>query len=433
VDFRKYDGGIQVDEQKILIAGAGMAGLFSALALARKGVDVVLITGRGKTGQFADVDLGPAHVIGAGATQSLQRHFPDLIAEISDRGAHFADYPADSPDQEDLQVLRCKRSLISSALWSKIEKEESVTLINDRVTEIVKCKDRKDEKKVAIRTANSGDFFSDLIVNAAGRRTFRGHEAREQVHRTKYPLRYFTAWYLADYDSEEFVYGMKMDTDFGFVSGFAANGNWICVAIVGYREAVIPYQLNQRKNFDELLKNVCPAIHREILRVGARGIGRVVVANNLGSDPPTTVRFSNQHMVNVGDARLVTNPMFGRGIALAFQSAEAIVNFDGSSCAALESKLNHWARDWHVADVAQSEDFLDRFASLQHVPIEPRPEIEAFRSALRTTRDLSLGGNIQAKNILLRFSQSISSPNEMLNFYLSQTQRTSPTIPEMEG
>jgi len=53
VDFRKYDGGIQVDEQKILIAGAGMAGLFSALALARKGVDVVLITGRGKTGQFA--------------------------------------------------------------------------------------------------------------------------------------------------------------------------------------------------------------------------------------------------------------------------------------------------------------------------------------------------------------------------------------------
>jgi 2-polyprenyl-6-methoxyphenol hydroxylase-like FAD-dependent oxidoreductase len=169
---------------RVVVAGGGVAGLASALALARAGHDVTVLER-----DVVDPNTSPSEIFGVerrGIPHYIQPHAflprgrellarwaPDVLDSLLDAGAHPQDLAAKlhgprEPGDEQLVYLWARRPLIEWALRRAAAAEPAVEIVaGAKVAGLITTDDRAPR---AIGVATEADEFrGELIVDALGR------------------------------------------------------------------------------------------------------------------------------------------------------------------------------------------------------------------------------------------------------------------------
>ena len=170
---------------KIVVLGAGVAGLATALALARDGHEVVLVErDEMKVGEPLDAPgwsrRGIPHFLQAHAFTSrgrleLRTHFPDVFGALLDAGADdiplWRKLPGEHrPGDEDLAMVGVRRPLIEWALRRSAMAEAGISVASGVGAVGLEGDPSPTPRVRGVRTT-AGVIEADIVVDAMGRRS----------------------------------------------------------------------------------------------------------------------------------------------------------------------------------------------------------------------------------------------------------------------
>src|SRR5690242_13683794 len=129
---------------KTVVIGAGPTGLFTAIALARRGREVVVVDrepGPPRHGEWQRrgvMQFGHAHSFRGQVVEALRDELPDVLDGLISGGASV---PTQAHDGRPA-ALRCRRSVFERALWQCAAGQPLLNLITGHADELVVEHDR---------------------------------------------------------------------------------------------------------------------------------------------------------------------------------------------------------------------------------------------------------------------------------------------------
>lgn len=334
-------------ENHVAVVGAGVAGLCSALALARSGHRVTLIE--------RDAAPAPASVEEAfswarrGAPQFHHSHvfmprlrllwrdrFPDVYKALLDAGVpeHEATtlFGADAGD--DFLLMPCRRTTYEWVLRRVIDADPGIEMrTGTAVVGLVGSEgaDGAAPTITGVRLADGTAVDADLVVVTSGRRgdvpawlAEFGVEIPEAAEDSGicYLSRFYEA--LPDHEIDPFGYAVARRAGIAFC-GFEADNRTLSITmVVDPSDSEMRRHLREPANFDaacrlmpELAPLVDPEHFRPLTEVHVMGglVNRLRTFTD-GAGAPLA-----KGLLAVGDAYLVTNPAYGRGCTIAMIQA----------------------------------------------------------------------------------------------------------------
>ncbi len=341
--------------EKVAVVGAGIAGMCTALALAKQEFDVTVFE-RDIPPPDGDADEAFFGWLRRGAAQFrhphaflglmcslLEEHYPDLLEDFFAAGArrvdfkdmvppHLLDQYTPEPGDEKLWVLMCRRATMETVLRRYVERHANIAIHNTTyVTQVrterrdgtlsvtgLELTDRTDGNKKSV-------FHADTYVDATGRSSkFRqwlmaaGAQIDEQ--RDDAEIVYYTRHYKLKAGVEE---PSRHDNepsagDLGYLKYgvFPGEGGHFAVIIcVPNGETALRAAVKDGDKFDAICRTV-PGLVPWIAEDKAEattpsfGIGEIhaVWRKFVQADEPQALNF-----FAVGDACARTNPLYGRG------------------------------------------------------------------------------------------------------------------------
>jgi 2-polyprenyl-6-methoxyphenol hydroxylase-like FAD-dependent oxidoreductase len=164
---------------RVAIVGAGPTGLYTSLALARRGHAVVVVdrdTGPAPDGQWRRagvMQFHHPHAFRSQVVDALRAEAPDVLDALLAAGAE----PAVLPDQpERVLGLRCRRMTFERVLRAAVVAEPGVTLHHGHAEEVL-----TEEGRAVGLQVDGQRLDADLVLDASGRsgRLGRGLRAPE--------------------------------------------------------------------------------------------------------------------------------------------------------------------------------------------------------------------------------------------------------------
>ena len=386
----------------VVVIGAGVAGLGSALSLARAGHQVTLVE-RDATPLPADADAAfewdrrgapqvrHSHALLARLRNLLRDRYPDVLADLLAAGAtelHFTDTlpieitdRAPRPGDEDLVALACRRTTFEWVLRRAVLAADRVTLLDgvtvDSLT--VADGDARDPsaapRVTGVRVTHAGGHSevleADLVVGAVGRRSAVprwladiGVEPASTEEDTG--IVYFSRFYRLLPDAETPAADGPIGGDLGYLKYAVFQGDnrtfSVTFATATGDDALRSCLLNPDL-FDLAAANL-PSTAAWVEAGRAEAITPVHVMGGLLNRRVDYLDDAGQPLVlgfhAIGDAHTCTNPLYGRGCSLAMVGATLLTDaLDGHPDDAVAQSLAYEAaaaeqiRPWYVASVAQ--------------------------------------------------------------------------------
>ena len=376
---------------RVVVIGAGVAGLIAALFLARDGHEVVLLE-RDATPLPEDADAaftwdrrGAAQVRHPHAFLGLLRNLlrdelPDVRADLIVAGAsevawrdiapETLDDRSPQPGDDDMALIACRRTTFEWVLRRAALRTERVELRDGvKVTDLLTEPHALAPRVTGVRTS-AGDVATDLVVDAGGRhsaiRTLLGDVGvrfREEKHDTD--MAYISRFYrlrpgAAEPDRQAFNGGALGYLGYGVFRG--DNRTFSVTLAVGTDDAELRALVASR--FD-LAASLLPAARSWVDPAASEPIAQVhVMAGTINRVRDLVVdgRPVVLGLVAVGDALVCTNPLYGRGCALGGVHARLLATAlrdHGGDFEALALQLHEGAQreivPWYQASVAQDE------------------------------------------------------------------------------
>jgi len=345
--------------QSIAVVGAGICGMFTGLALSRRGFSVTLFErdvpppkGDAEQAFFSWQRRGAAqfrhpHAFLGLMCNLLEQNYPDLLHELLDAGArkvgfedmvpgHLQSQYTPEPGDEQLWVLMCRRATIETVLRRYVEREKTLTIANTTyVTDVLLEEQGEHAGKVLVtkgleltdrQDANKkSQHFADLIIDATGRagkfnKWLGAKGAKITEERDDAEIVYYTRHYALKPGVEE----PKRDSDnpsagdlgylkYGVFPG--DNGNFALIICIHNEEHELREAVKDPILFDAICDSI-PGVQPWIAKENADattapfGIGQIhaVWRDYVHEDGPQLLNF-----FAVGDAASRTNPLYGRG------------------------------------------------------------------------------------------------------------------------
>ncbi|HEX3333823.1 MAG TPA: hypothetical protein VHS57_05750 [Acidimicrobiales bacterium] len=435
-------------ETPVVVAGGSVAGLATALALGRKGHRVTVLE-RDPLAEFADAEAAFAaerrgapqahqtHGFLARLTVTLRRQFPDIWQALLDAGAESMTLtgglgPPEEGD-DDLNVLIVRRTTFEWALRDAVRRETSVEY--RPATEVVGLLAGGGHMDDAARGAavphvcgvrlSDGTELPGDVVACTGRRGplvswlgDLGAEITEEVADTH--IVYLTRWYRRP-DGAPTDVDARLGGDFGYLKYLAVpcDGSTFSVTLaVRSSDRELRSQLMEPDAFDRACR-VLPGPDRFVAAGPVVPLGPVLPMGGLINRLRHFTAPDGRPLVTglhaVGDAHTCTNPMYGRGCALAFVQATLLAEAyaaHGDDAAARATayealsarEIEPWFRTAVVMDSVGDSD---------GVPKEPDPMRRRFGVLVA---DVMLGraaDPVVARG-LLRMINTLVRPDELM-------------------
>jgi 2-polyprenyl-6-methoxyphenol hydroxylase-like FAD-dependent oxidoreductase len=341
--------------ERILVLGAGMAGLSTALALSGTGRDLTLLERdppppEGSADDaFADWDrkgvaqLRHSHAFLARLHILIRDHHPDLLIELAAAGCRqirFADglWPGlkasyvPAPGDADLTILTSRRTTLEAVMRRYVLRQPGVRLVTgtrvrglltERVDSDLIVRGVKAEDAAGVR-----DWPADLVVDAGG----RGSRAIEWLGQAGLIIEqetapagilYFTRHYRLRAGMTEPERGNTPGTgDLGYIKyGIfpADNGCFSITLAVPEIELELRRAVLLPEQFDAICGNL-PGIARWTDPARAEPRSRVFGMGDLSSRWHHMLKRGRplvQGFLPLGDSVIRTNPLYGRGCSFA--------------------------------------------------------------------------------------------------------------------
>lgn len=343
-----------MEQLDVIVVGAGIGGLGSALALSRAGHRVTMVE-RDDTPMPPDPEsafdwdrrgapqVRHPHVFLGLARTILRDRFPDVLDRLTALGI---EPPTPSSmgggafqlDEEtiellasddDLRMLPVRRTTFEWVMRSVVLEEPNVTFRVGVGVAGVECKEVSDGPPVVtgVRLEDDSVLSADLVVATSGRRgdvpawlAVHGIEIDETVNDAG--VVYFSRFYRADGDYE-----------FGFRAAFGAGigvgcigsdaGTYSITAFVDKKDKELRSHLNDNARFEATMA-LLPEI-ADVVEAQGEPIHPVHCMTGLINRIRTFTDSAGTPLVSgfvaVGDAHTCTNPAYGRGMSLALKQA----------------------------------------------------------------------------------------------------------------
>lgn len=392
--------------EKVLVIGAGMAGLWVALALAPTGREVVLLDrdppppdggadeafetwARRGVGQ-----LRHSHAFLARLRLLIRDQHPELLAELHAAGcrdlgldgsltaAHRKRYRPE-PIDDDLVILTSRRTTLELVIRRYVARLPGVTLRSGVFVRELLVEPGPTPRVTGVRIDDEGateDLAADVVVDAAGRTsqaieqlTAAGATIPEEAEGAG--VIYFTRHYRLRPGAEEppRASAAPSNGDMGYLKFgvFPGDNGWFSITLClpeieeALRQAVVDPQV-----FDAVCR-LLPGPARWIEPDRAEGMSRVFGMGQLESrwrEYAPEGRAAVLGFFAVGDSLVRTNPLYGRGCSFAAVGAQGLRG-------ALDA----------TPDPAER---LARYSRAAHAELRPYFEVmrDSDRSAIRRAR-----------------------------------------------
>lgn len=428
-----------------MVAGGSVAGLATALALGRQGHRVTVVE-RDPLAEFADAEAAFAaerrgapqahqtHGFLARLTVILRREFPDIWQALLDAGAESMTLtrglgPPEEGD-DDLNVLIVRRTTFEWALREAVRHEPLVEYRSGvEVAGLIGAgADGNGHGAVphvsGVRLGDGTELPGDVVV-CTGRRgplvswlADLGVEVTEEVADTH--IVYLTRWYKMPLGAPKDV-DARLGGDFGYLKYLAVpcDGSTFSVTLaVRSSDSELRTALLEPDAFDRAC-HVLPGPDRflgagPVVPLGpVRPMGGLINRLRHFTAPDGAALVTGLHVV--GDAHTCTNPMYGRGCALAFVQATLLAQAYAAHgddaaerAAAYEALSAREVEPWFRTAVV-----MDSMGDSDGVPKEPDPMARRFGALVA---DVMLGRSsdpVVARG-LLRMINTLVRPDELM-------------------
>jgi len=408
----------------ILIVGAGIAGLGSAMALAREGRQITLLdrdpppstdtqTAFEKWERKGVTQLRHSHVfLGCLVSLIRERHprLHEMLLEAGAREIGFADslppqlreaYKAQAADAE-MAFLFSRRTTLEHVMRAYVQTLPGVTfetgvrvrsLATERAGEMLKVIGinlETDTSPLHVRTA-------DLVIDAAGRNSILTDDLRSQgatIEEERNPagILYFTRHYrLKEGQVEPPRDNIPGAGDLGYIKFgvFAADNRHFSITLaVPEIEQQLRLVTVNPATFDAICSRI-PGMARWIDPARADPVTRVFGMGNLFNVWRHHVHDGRPQALNffsVGDAAIRTNPLYGRGCSLSVMHAHILSDIldrtpDAATRAIMfDQESRRQIRPFWDAIVKQDNGAIRRARNEQKQGYKPRLKARLIRS-----------------------------------------------------
>lgn len=450
--------------ERIVVVGSGIAGMCTALALAKRGHRVTVLE-RDTPPPEGDADQAFFNWPRRGATQFrhphaflglmcnlLEQDYPDLLDEFYAAGARRVEFPEmlspelegryrPAPGDEKLWVLMCRRAIIETVLRRYVERYPDVEIVNGitidgllterrgRALTVTGLKVRRD-----CAERFGGEIRADVVIDASGRTTrfprwLEAQGARVEEENDDAEIVYYTRHYRRTPGVEEPARGGKDRSagDLGYIK-FGVfpgdNGSFAIIVCLHNAETELREAIKHGEAFDAICQSIpgvapwlkpgCYEATTEPFGIGdIRAVWRYFVADG---------RPLAQGFFAVGDAALRTNPLYGRGCSTGILHAHLLAGVIDSVADPISRALVFDARSRSelrpIFEASRTEDksgIRRAVASRQGELLEPSPSFKrrlglAFGDAIAA----AARNNLHVMRGMLRTVNLLEKPGDFL-------------------
>jgi len=447
---------------RVVVVGAGVAGLGAALALGRAGHEVTVVE-RDATPLPEDPDsafwwdrrgapqVRHSHAFLARLHNVLRDRHPDVLASLLDAGAtelRFAEGMPDTiedrsprPGDENLVALACRRTTFEWVLRKASLASPGVSLLDGVVVDGLTASDDPSglRRATGVHLADSRTVDGDLVVLAGGRRgdvpawfaAIGAAEVEEDDEDTG--IVYWSRFYRLT--GEAPVSDGPIGGDLGYLkfAVFQGDSGTFSVTLATSNEDATMRALSSPERFDAAATALepigpwlAPGVSEAITEVHPMAKLRNRIRRFVVDGRPAALG-----VVAIGDAHTCTNPLYGRGCSLGIVHAELLADavaehasFDDAFHLAFEEATAREIEPWYVASVTQ--DRAQR-AEAHRLLLESRGEAtetdesdpeevqrQFMRSVLREGLLPALRTDASVFRAFLRGFNLLSSPDALL-------------------
>ena len=397
-----HGGGKRGNLDALVIVGAGPTGLYTAVALARRGHQVTVI----------DRDPGPDDGQSWDRKGVMQFHHPHhfrqqvaeaLLAEMPevwDGLLAAGAVPARLPGQPGVPAgLRCRRLTFERVLRSAAEAEPGVRLRTGHVDEVCCERGRATGVQVGGRQVDA-----DLVIDAGGRAGRLTRALRGPAEGGDCGIAYVSRQYQmlpgAAAGPVNAPFGV-METYPGYVVAVFIHDNQIISALIARASTDRPLAaLRTRAAFDAATRAV-PALAAWTDPGRSRPITPVLPGGRLYNSYQGQLngagRVALDGLIYAGDSVCTTNPAAGRGVTTSLQQARQLIGLlgehgrDFTSCSLA---FDHWCaghiKPWFDDHVYWDADLIRRWSGQDVDLTRPLPP-DLIMAAAQADPEMSQG------------------------------------------
>jgi 2-polyprenyl-6-methoxyphenol hydroxylase-like FAD-dependent oxidoreductase len=335
---------------RVAIIGGSLSGLFTGLALARRGIDAEIIErddierSGGGDGEFrrGAPQARHSHAFQALGRRAMKAELPEVWDALLAAGARempigagiLADgIGAPVDDDPELVGLACRRSLLESVVRDCARRQPGVTFRSGTaVTGLVTA--RANTPAVSGVTTSAGPVTADVVVDASGRASGllgwlrEGGVAQPLEHAESCGIAYFTRYYRVRRWPEITLNRGLGSGLFGATSAaiaFPCDNDALSITLALPAGDAELRRLGRDPAFTEAVRLhamasawIEPDVAEPVSEIAAMAHIENRLRRFVVNGEPLVVGF-----VPVGDAACITNPAFGRGMSLALVHAIA--------------------------------------------------------------------------------------------------------------
>ena len=310
-----------------VVVGAGPAGLFSAITLARRGHRITVVdrdSGPPRAGRWhrrGVMQFHHAHTFRGQVVDILREDLPDVLATLLGAGTAVVDDMAGRP-----VALLCRRSTFDEALRSAAVAEPNVSMRVGHADGV-----RVDQGRVNAVVVDGAALDADVVIDATGRSgrfTPRSHPSEHGECGIVYATRQYRLRAGATPGPTNAPIGLSLGYDRHFAIAFQHDARTFSVTFA--HDGADP-RLRALRHADVFAAAAAavPGLAEWTDPRRSRPTGDVLPAgrihNRYRAQTDAAGRPWTPGLISVGDAVCTTTPLAGRGVTLALMQAGELV------------------------------------------------------------------------------------------------------------